>query len=144
MPKLILISNSDCIYCVCQFFSEWVEPCRGFLLLLLFYYFLTLLVWYAERGLSNGRVSVRCSSVCPIDWQQQRRRPAGLLLSAGACSRYRSIAGTPAARAHAATNAGSVMMWPEERGWTQDSYVTFHEVGCMWSKVVFVAHLIYT
>jgi len=41
-----------------------------------------------------------------------------LLLSAGACSRYRSTAGTSAALAERA-NAGSVLLRAEERGSTQ-------------------------
>ena len=60
---------------------------------------------YAQQGLRNGRVSVRPSvrpSVCPVDRQQQRRA-AGLLLSAGACSRYRSMAGTRSAAMRAAS-----------------------------------------
>ena len=48
-------------------------------------------------GLRDSRVFVR-PSVCPVDRQQQRRA-AGLLLIAGACSKYRSIAGTPEAGA---------------------------------------------
>ena len=55
----------------------------------------------ADEGVCDGRVSVPLSVhqfVCPIDRQQQQRRPAGLLLSAGVFSRYRSIAVTPAAR----------------------------------------------
>ena len=44
----------------------------------------------AEQGLCNGRASVR-PSVCPI-YQQQQRRPAGVLPSAPpAGTRYRSI-----------------------------------------------------
>ena len=47
------------------------------------------MIVYTEQGLCNGPVSVH-PSVCPVDRQQQRRA-AGLLLSAGTCSRYRSI-----------------------------------------------------
>jgi len=38
-------------------------------------------------------------SVCPVARHQQRRLPAGLLLTSGAGSRYRSIAGAAARRA---------------------------------------------
>ena len=47
--------------------------------------------WFAQYASQNGRLVVR-PSVCPVDQQQQRRRPAGLLLRSGAGSRYRSIA----------------------------------------------------
>jgi len=47
------------------------------------------MIVYTAQGLCNGPVSVH-PSVCPVDRQQQRRA-AGLLLSAGTCSRYRSI-----------------------------------------------------
>ena len=49
----------------------------------------------AEQGLCNGRVSFR-PSVCLVNRQQQRGA-AGLRLSAGACSRHRSIVCTTAA-----------------------------------------------
>jgi len=68
------------------------------------------------HGLCNGvcpsvcpSISV-CLSVCPVDRQQQRRA-AGLLLSSGECSRYRSLA----AGAQAAV-AGGVMTRTEVRG----------------------------
>ena len=64
---------------------------------------------------SGVRSSV-CLSVCPVDRQQQRRA-AGLLLSAVACSRCRSTAGTR--RTRSAANAGSVMSRAEEQGSTQ-------------------------
>jgi len=57
-----------------------------------------------------------CLSVCPVDREHQRRA-AGLLLSAGACSRYRPIALTR--RTRSAVNAGSVMLRAEGRGSTQ-------------------------
>ena len=45
-------------------------------------------------------------SVCPVDRQQQQRRTAGLLLSWGAGSRYRSIAAGARAAAAATSSAG--------------------------------------
>ena len=61
------------------------------------------------QGLCSGRVSVR-PPVYPVDSQQQRR-VAGLLLSFGARSRYRSTAtGSCVAAA-----AGSVMLSTEVR-----------------------------
>jgi len=62
-------------------------------------------LWHAELGLCrpNGRVSVS-PPVCPVDRQQ---RAAGLLLSAGACSRCRSIAaGTCAQQQMRAASCG--------------------------------------
>ena len=92
---------------------------------------------------TDGRPSVR-PSVRPID-QQQQRRPAGLLLSAGGvCSRYRPIACTLAA------NAPSVTFRVEGRGSTltcfisnsnrQNSlfYIVFYEKGRLGSRVVSV------
>ena len=80
--------------------------------------FLTQPAEYAEQGLCNGRASVHLS-VCPIDRQQQRR-PASLLLSAGVCSRYRSIA--------AVANAGSLLLIADEGDlfrWCYDCCVDF-------------------
>ena len=81
------------------------------------------LPWYFRCPHSTrGRVyvTVGCPfvrlSVCPVDRQQQRRA-AGLLLSAVACSRCRSTAGTR--RTRSAANAGSVVSRAEERGSTQ-------------------------
>ena len=54
-------------------------------------YLLTLPAEYAEQGLGNGRVSTVRRSVCPVDRQEQRCA-AGLLLSAGARIKYRSMA----------------------------------------------------
>jgi len=90
---------------------------------------------YVTIGCPSVRPSV-CSSVslrlsvCGVDRQQQRRA-AGLLQSAGAGSRYRSIA-TGAAyrlsidcrRRRSAANAGSVMLRAEDRGSTQTCYLT--------------------
>ena len=66
----------------------------------------THLVQYAVTQASwNGRDSSVRPSVCPVDRQQQRR-PAGLLLSSGACSRYRSVAAAAAARHTGRVNFG--------------------------------------
>jgi len=66
-------------------------------------------------------------SVCYVDRQQQRRA-AGLLLSAGACSRYRSITGTW--RKRLAANAGSVVLRAEGRGSTKTCCMT-RSHGCI-------------
>ena len=75
-------------------------------------FFATILWWNkaVQRNLLAGyyafitRSAHFCPSFCPVDRQQQRRS-AGLLLSSGAGSRYRSIA------AVAARYTGRVNLW---------------------------------
>ena len=86
------------------------------------------------HGLCNGRVPVR-RSVCPVDRQQQRRA-AGLLLSSGACSRYRSIAASARAAA-----AGSVMLRAEVRGSTPTCLLTYYYSEVMQCRAVPRRHL---
>jgi len=75
---------------------------------------------YGTIGCPSVRVCV-----CPID--RQRRRPAGLLLSAGVCSRYRWYAYSR----RSAVNAGSVMLRADGRGSTQTclSAICFHHTS---------------
>ena len=79
-------------------------------------HFFTLLA--QEQGLCNSWASVR-PSLCPI--RQRQRRPAGLLLSAGVCSRYLSIAAGAVlqTRRRSEANAGSVMLGADGGGSVQ-------------------------
>jgi len=61
-------------------------------------------------------VTVGCPSVSLSVDRQQQRRASGLLLSAGACSRYRSTATASTQCTRSAANAGSVMLRAEGRG----------------------------
>jgi len=72
-----------------------------------------------EAGsLCNGRASIRLSVCLPHRCQQQRR-PAGLLLSAGVCTRYRSVAArAPCCRHH----AGSVVSRTDGGGSAQTCF----------------------
>jgi len=54
--------------------------------------------------------------------RQQKSSAAGLLLSAGACRRYRSVAGTRCTRG-SAVNAGSVLLRAEGRGSTRNGCI---------------------
>jgi len=75
---------------------------------------------YAKHGLcvTVGRPSV-CLSVCLPHRCQQQRRPAGLLLSAGVCTRYRSVAArAPCCRHH----AGSVVSRTDGGGSAQTCF----------------------
>ena len=87
---------------------------------------------YVEQGLCDGPVSVR-PSVRPID-QQQQRRPAGLLLSAGVCSRYRPTAAGAVlqARRRPAANAVSVMLRDDGGGCTQRLVLKSETVTRQW------------
>jgi len=70
------------------------------------------------RSLCNGRASIRLSVCLPHRCQQQRR-PAGLLLSAGVCTRYRSVAArAPCCRHH----AGSVVSRTDGGGSAQTCF----------------------
>jgi len=105
---------------------------------------LTLPAQYAQQGICSGRVSVCpsvCLFICPVD-RQQGRRAAGLLLSAGAVSGYRSTDAGAAyllsidiccRRSCSAANAGSVMLTAE--GEDQHRLVIQHDPNAGNSRV---------